>query len=170
MRRNLGMVMAALVASACSGSGSGAAGPTEAEIVDRVGSFDTSGDFTQINAMPFQSMHAAAKVNVWVSSEGVDTYLSIDPNDTSAHVDAFPTGTLVVKEMLDDTGARIGLTVMAKGGEGGSPDAGDWWWGRFGADGALVQGGAVQFCIDCHRLNGLERTDWVRGVPPDQRM
>lgn len=40
-------------------------GLTEAEITERVTAFDTSGEFTQVNAAPFPSQHAAETVSVW---------------------------------------------------------------------------------------------------------
>ncbi len=184
--RRWGFVIVAVLASACGSSptgddgganathdGGGGGGIPQDQIVARIAAFDTSGDFTQVNATPFVSQHAsAAAVNVWASSEALDTYTGIDPTDTSATVDSFPAGSILIKEMLDASGTRTGLTAMAKGGEGGSPDAGNWWWGRLDASGALVQGGTISFCIDCHgnASNMLQRTDWVNGVALDNRM
>ena len=39
----------------------------------------------------------------------------------------------------------------------------------YDAGGALQMSGELGFCIDCHEANGLERTDWVQGVPMDAR-
>ena len=73
---------------------------------------------------------------------------------------------MIVKQNLDAAGEPTGAaTVLTKQAVGFSPDAGDWYWGRFGEDGALAQGGVVAFCIDCHVSNGLEATDWLNGVP-----
>ncbi len=159
---------AMLFASACSNEMAGGA-LDEAAITTRLADFDTSGEFTQVNDTPFMSQHAANAVSVWVSFEGLDTYRGIDPADATATVDAFPTSTMIVKEMFDASGARQGLTVMVKGAVGGVPATADWWWGRYSADGTLQQGGNIDFCISCHQGNGLERTDWVRGVPLDNR-
>ncbi|MGE0789265.1 MAG: cytochrome P460 family protein [Sandaracinaceae bacterium] len=148
----------------------GCGGPLDADAIEaRLVDFDTAGDFTRVNATSFPSQHQANTVNIWVSSEGLATYLGVDPDDTTDSVEAFPMDTMIVKEMLDEGGARAGLTVMVKGAQGGVPTTAGWWWGRFSADGTLEQGGRVQFCIDCHRDNELERTDWVRGVPMDNR-
>lgn len=136
----------------------------------RLDGFDTSGEFTLINAAPMESQHAAETVNVWVSGEGLDLYRGVDPSDETDTVDAFPEATMIVKEMLDDTGARVAFTVMVKGAKGGEPETAGWWWGVFGAEGDLQQGGSIDFCIDCHERRGLERTDWVRGVDLDNRL
>ncbi len=163
---SLGLVLTAIALAGCTAD----VGITQDEIIERVGAFDTSGEFTRVDATPFASQHQAETVSVWVSSEGLQTYLDIDPDDTTATVPAgFPTGTIIIKEMFDATGTRSMLTVMAKGGEGGEPTTADWWWGRFLPDGTLAEGGSVGYCIDCHRGNQLERTDWVRGVALSDR-
>jgi len=159
----------ALGAGACSNDTS-EGGLDEAAITARLSDFETSGEFMLINAAPMESQHATERVNIWVSAEGVDTYLGVDPDDSSDTVDGFPMGTMIVKDMLDASGNRNGITVMVKGAEGGVPATADWWWGRYDAAGVLQQGGGIGFCIDCHEDNGLERTDWVYGVRPADRM
>ncbi|MEZ4340431.1 MAG: cytochrome P460 family protein [Sandaracinaceae bacterium] len=141
----------------------------EASITARLADFDTSGEFTQINAAPFASEHAANTVSVWVSNEGLETYLGVDPTDETDTVDAFPTGTMIVKEMFDEAGTRVAFTVMVKGAEGGVPATADWWWGRYDAAGVVQESGGIGYCIDCHESNGLARTDWVGGIAPAER-
>ncbi len=82
----------------------------------------------------------------------------------------FPAGTIVIKDMLDTMGNRAGLTIMAKGVEGGVVETNGWWWGAYGADSSFSSGGNIGFCITCHRGNDLERTDWVAGVAMDNRV
>lgn len=163
------VAVAALSLGACASDPEMAAGPTEAEITERLANFDTSGEFTRINAAPFDSQHAATTVSVWVSAEGVELYRGIDPDDTAATVDAFPVGTMIVKEQFDDAGMRDALTVMVKGAEGGDPATADWWWGMTDPDGTIRRGGSLAACISCHEGNGLARTDWVAGVHADHR-
>ena len=159
-----------LVALACSLSACGGSDPLDVRAIgERLEGFDSSGEFTRVNAAPLASQHLADSVNIWVSGEGLDTYLGVDPDDETDTVDAYPDATMIVKEQLDESGARSMLTVMAKGAEGGAAETAGWWWGRYSADGVLIEGGAVGFCIDCHRDNGLERTDWTHGVSFDDR-
>jgi len=151
--------------------GAGCASDTldEGAITSRLQGFDTSGEFTLVNSTPLTSQHLADTVNIWVSAEGLETYLGVDPDDATDSVDAFPNATMIVKEQLDDTGARTMLTVMVKGAVGGDPETADWWWGIYSASELFQQGGSIGFCIDCHEGNGLERTDWVQGVALDER-
>jgi hypothetical protein len=162
------VLLAVALCASCSNEMAGGA-LDETAITARLADFDTSGEFTRIDAAPFDSQHAANTVSVWVSFEGLDTYLGVDPADDTDTVEAFETGTMIVKEMFDESGARAGMTVMVKGAEGGVADTADWWWGVYSATGTLQQGGNVGFCITCHEGNGLARTDWVAGVPLDNR-
>lgn len=168
MKTPIPLALAALLAlaGACS---SDAGGMDEETITMRLAGLETSGEFTRINATPFESQHAAETVNVWVSNEGVDLYRDLDPDDSSAAIEDFPEFTMIVKEMLDEEGALTAYTVMVKGAEGGVARTDDWWWGMYDAGGALQMSGELGFCIDCHEANGLQRTDWVQGVPMDAR-
>jgi hypothetical protein len=42
---------------------------------------------------------------------------------------------------------------------GYAPDTGDWFWGRFAADGSLLAAGSPQGCVACHAQ--VQDNDWV---------
>jgi hypothetical protein len=67
--------------------------------------------------------------------------------------DAYPYGSIIVKEnfMPDSTLAK--LTVMYKVKDY-NPDGGDWFWAVYGPDGKVEMEGKIQSCIGCHRLGG----------------
>jgi hypothetical protein len=122
--------------------------------------------FEKINATASASQHGnAATVNFWVPSEFAAMYRMVDPAAPAAI--AFPEGTLVVKEHLDDTDTAAGYTMMYKGPAGTNAEASDWWFARVGADGELKENGAVGFCIACH--TGAQESDFIYGVPLDNR-
>ena len=101
----------------------------------------------------------------------VDQYLLIDPTNPDATSEPFPEGTILVKQNYDAAGAATGAaTVLAKMAPGFSPDAGDWWWGRFNEDGDLAESGAIGYCIACHQGNDLPKTDWLKGTAPENRL
>jgi hypothetical protein len=122
--------------------------------------------FEQINAMASSSQHGnASTVNWWVPSEFAAMYRMVDPAAPAAI--AFPEGTLVVKEHLDDADAPDGYTMMYKGPAGSNAEANDWWFARVGADGELKENGAVGFCMACH--SAVQQSDFIYGVPLDNR-
>jgi hypothetical protein len=57
---------------------------------------------------------------------------------------------LVVKENYTADKKFIALTVMYKI-KGYNPEAGDWFWVKYGPDGKAEVSGKVKECIDCHR-------------------
>lgn len=68
-----------------------------------------------------------------------------------------PIGSILIKENFDTSGTRLmAVTVMYRA-EGFAPDAGDWHWTKYEADGtvATMKGmrvtGKVGMCIECHR-------------------
>jgi hypothetical protein len=160
------------------GAGSGAGGGEfggagafgEADVIAAFGTFRETG-FVQITEAPAQSQHQLApRAVVWIDEQAADAYRAIDPTDAGATAGPFPVGTIVIKESRTEAGEPDGsATVMAKLDEGFNPGAGDWWWGRFGKDGALVESGVLDFCVDCHTNNGFTDTDFVGGVAPDDQ-
>jgi len=67
-------------------------------------------------------------------------------------------GVVIVKEnyMPDTTLAAI--TVMYKV-EGFNPDAGDWFWAKYGTDGTVAASGTPAGCIGCH--GGVAGNDYL---------
>ena len=126
------------------------------------------GDFTKVNAAPIPgSQHAGEHVNVWVSNDALETYLSINPDDDTSTA-SFASGTMLVKEQLTGDGELSALTVMAKGPEGYDPETNDWWWARIETSGDVPFSGNVSFCVGCH-TPAKEATDWVFGVHLEDR-
>lgn len=149
---------------ATTGGGTTAFG--EADIVAAYGSFTTTG-FTQISTTGVASQHQLADlVIVWAANGAVATdYAAIDPDDADATAGPFPEGSIIIKQHLDAAGVADGSAlVMGKMAAGFNPDANDWWWGRFTETGSLADKGVVGYCIDCHRANGFDTTDYLGGV------
>lgn len=68
-----------------------------------------------------------------------------------------PIGSILIKENFDSSGTQLmAVTVMYRA-EGYAPEAGDWHWTKYEADGAVatMKGmrvtGKVGMCIECHR-------------------
>jgi len=95
--------------------------------------------------------------------------------DIAGGAAAFSAGAVLVKENHAPTGVDLtGLdpqtalpdfqgdlaawTWMVKV-PGYAPDTGDWFWGRFAADGSLLAAGSPAGCIGCHAQ--VEDNDWV---------
>ena len=69
-----------------------------------------------------------------------------------------PYGSIIVKDNLNASRELAGVTVMAKV-EGYNPDVGDWFWAKYGPDGAVQAEGKPMGCIKCHE--GLKENDYV---------
>jgi len=70
-----------------------------------------------------------------------------------------PSGSIIVKENYDkDKETLVAVTPMYKV-EGYNPEAGDWFWGKYGSDGKVMAAGKVKGCIDCHRQK--KDMDWL---------
>lgn len=147
-----------LVCGACTDDGATAL-ETEA------GSYPT---FHKVNARPFRTAQHQGNpdVNVWTNDLATDPYRMVSSG--AASDPEFPVGSMIVKEMIDATGAPPILTVMAKQPPGFDPDHRDWWYGRLEVDGTPTSGrfvGKVSFCIACHAGAGSGR--YLFGVAPD---
>lgn len=69
-----------------------------------------------------------------------------------------PAGSIIVKENYgEDRKTLMAVTPMYKV-EGYNPEAGDWFWGKYGPDGSVMAAGKVDGCIKCH---GVQKDkDW----------
>lgn len=125
--------------------------------------------FTQVSDVPRASQHALADtVTFYVANNVLDLYLTVE-QDAPAEV-AFPEGALLVKENLDQSGASDGFFAMYKGPEGYDPSGNDWYWLRVDAEGAVGNSGQVGFCKDCRSGGPAAVSDYVFGVPLDNRL
>jgi hypothetical protein len=75
-----------------------------------------------------------------------------------ARVGQFPDGSIIVKENYMPDKTLGAVTVMYRV-NGYDPDAGDWFWAKYKADGAIEAEGKVAGCIGCH--TAAIQNDWV---------
>ncbi|MFO7983468.1 MAG: cytochrome P460 family protein [Desulfuromonadales bacterium] len=70
----------------------------------------------------------------------------------------FPDDSIIVKEnyMPDET---LGAVTVMYRVDGYNPDAGDWFWAKYKADGDIEKEGKVAGCIGCH--TAAIENDWV---------
>jgi len=64
-----------------------------------------------------------------------------------------PDNALIVKENYDKNKELVALTPMYKV-NGYNPDAGNWFWAKYGKNGRIAAEGKVGSCIDCHKKAG----------------
>lgn len=70
-----------------------------------------------------------------------------------------PDGAILVKENYgEDMETLMAITPMYRS-KGYNPDAGDWFWAKYGNEGKVMASGKVQSCIDCHMK--AKDMDWV---------
>ncbi|MFN2355555.1 MAG: cytochrome P460 family protein [Desulfopila sp.] len=58
-------------------------------------------------------------------------------------------GSIIVKENIGNDKELKALTVMYKI-KGYNPEAGDWYWVKYGTDGSVAKAGKPAGCIGCH--------------------
>lgn len=80
-----------------------------------------------------------------------------EPGLTSAHAPV-NFNTIVVKENIGKDKKLKALTVMYKV-EGYNPDAGDWFWVKYGTNGTVDKSGKPAGCINCH--GGAADSDYI---------
>ena len=70
-----------------------------------------------------------------------------------------PDGAIVVKENYGkDKKTLMAVTPMYKV-KGYNPEAGDWFWAKYGPDGKVLAAGKPKGCINCH---GVQKSkDWI---------
>lgn len=71
---------------------------------------------------------------------------------------AFSQNAIIVKENYKPDKTLAAITVMYKA-KGYNPEAGDWFWAKYGPDGSVAKEGKVAGCINCHQ--GAADNDWV---------
>lgn len=113
--------------------------------------------FALVNVTPFTSNIPGGKmIDVWVTESVASEYAKVQLDGEGSGVD-LPEGTVIVREVIGDTGEVEKLTMMMKGEPGYFPGGGDWWYGvadpdgtiRVDDDGELMQGALTQ-CGGCH--------------------
>jgi hypothetical protein len=62
-----------------------------------------------------------------------------------------PSGAILVKtNYATDKKTLVSITPMYKV-KGYNPEAGDWFWAKYGPDGTVAAAGKVDSCINCHK-------------------
>jgi hypothetical protein len=160
------------------GSGSGsAAAPTatptdyDTEILDVVANYKSAA-FTKVNSQPYASAVASVgNINLYAYGDAM-SYKAVHPE--TATTTTVGVGTVIVREVLDASGAVATLTIIAKAPAGFDSSLGDWWFGETDAKGVptivdgVAQVGKVTACHSCHVPREAE--DYLFGVPAaDQR-
>ena len=69
-----------------------------------------------------------------------------------------PDGSIVVKENYSPEKKLAAITVMYRKA-GYNPEAGDWFWLKYGPDGKIMAEGKVAGCTSCHKA--VEANDWL---------
>lgn len=123
---------------------------------------------TKIDGAPYPSALGAFTIDVYINRDARD-YRNIHPDGAATHV-TFDEGTLIVRKVLDATGAVTKITLMAKGPAGYAPTIGDWWFGVTDPSGAALpdgnggfQVGKLTECYGCHVPHAAN--DYLFGVP-----
>jgi hypothetical protein len=63
-----------------------------------------------------------------------------------------PDGAIIVKENYMPDGSYDAATVMVKR-QGYNPEHNDWFWAKYGPDGAVDEAGRIEMCQACHGAN-----------------
>jgi len=106
----------------------------------------------------------------WPGHEGIypgksphGAYLKVYANDIALKAaqegKPMPNGAIIVKENYgEDKETLMAVTPMYRI-EGYNPDGGDWFWAKYGTDGAIETEGKVDGCIKCHSVQ--KANDWI---------
>lgn len=79
-------------------------------------------------------------------------------NGIKAKVGTLADGAMIVKENYMPDKKLAAVTVMYRV-DGYDPDAGDWFWAKYKADGSIEKEGKVGGCIGCHAA--VINNDWI---------
>jgi hypothetical protein len=128
------------------------------------------GQLARINAAPFQQLFGSSiRRNVWVSPielpdgrTAADLYRTIDPERDVVLDGAFPVGTIIVHEAVDQ---QEGHAIQIRREEAWDDGHGrHWWFGKYFDNGTLDDNPCSP-CTDCHSLELRGGSDGLWGVP-----
>lgn len=68
-----------------------------------------------------------------------------------------PDGAIIVKENYGKDKEKLMAITPMYLKKGYNPDAGDWFWAKYGPEGEVMASGKVEGCIGCHRT----RDNWL---------
>ena len=129
--------------------------------------------FAAVSRQSYSSAIAPTNINVWVTAADYAAYTRIAPDKSGSGASLQP-GAIIVREVLDGSGAVAKVTLMAKGPAGYNPMVGDFWFGVTTPDGTpmvsngVTQMGKVQSCFGCHTPRASD--GYLFGVPESDRV
>jgi len=149
-------------------------GVDDAAIMSTLAGHRDSPAFVRLNDAPYPTaLGTGADINVYVSANAYVPYASITPETSGSNI-TVPEGTLIVREVLEDSGAIKTLTLMYKGPTGYNPELGDFWFGVTDAEGTPVLDaagaakiGKLSECYGCHIPRASD--GYLFGVPANVR-
>lgn len=154
-------------------AGCGGGGARNAEVLDPLSEDEISGKrlWTRI-----REEHDYRNYSYWPGHEGLQPgqaphgpYHKVFVNPTLYNAlpvedKTVPDGGIIVKENYSADEQLASLTVMSKV-EGYNPEAGNWFWAKYGPDGEVQAEGSPNGCISCHA--GMKQNDYVIIRPLD---
>ncbi len=112
--------------------------------------------------------HPYTEWEMWPGKDGMyegtsphGAFLKLYINDVAVNAikedRPMPDGAIIVKENYGkDKEKLMSLTPMYRK-KGYNPDAGDWFWAKYGPEGEVMDAGKIEGCIGCHR----SQEDWL---------
>lgn len=89
----------------------------------------------------------------------ITTYVSTDVKlAIETGMGTLPDGGFIIKENYMPDGKLDAITIMYRV-KGYNPEAGDWFWAKYGSSGQVDASGKVAMCIGCH--TAVIDNDWV---------
>jgi hypothetical protein len=79
------------------------------------------------------------------------TFVNYSAHYSAKNKEPMTDGAIIAKENYTADKKFVALTVMYKI-TGYNPEAGDWFWAKYGPDGRAQVSGKVKACIDCHAV------------------
>ena len=140
----------------------------EAAILAAVASYRDPGTFDHVSGMAYPSALGSSNIELYASRTVTVPYADIMPEASGSQA-MIPEGGIIVREVLDATGAAQRLTVMAKGPAGYNPEIGDWYWAVTDLQGTPIvesgvpRSGRLADCYGCHLPRASD--DYLFGVP-----
>lgn len=149
--------------------GGGSVEIDETAVLATAASYRDGATFDHISGSYYPSALATTSyIQLYANRTASAPYALIDPGATGSNA-KIPVGGIIVREVLDKTGAPQRLTIMAKGPAGYNPAIGDWFWAVTDLDGTpIVEDGVPRVgrltdCYGCHVPRASD--DYLFGVP-----
>jgi len=92
------------------------------------------------------------------SPHGAYLKLYVNPEAKTAIESGYrkmPDNAILVKENYNEEKKLLSVTTMYKV-KNYNPEAGDWFWAKYGTDGKIMEEGKVNSCIGCHNIKSSD--------------